>query len=197
MVGAEIIYTTGVNMYKISLLFLYFRIFPLPSIRKWGLVCGGISTAWNIACIFAAAFQCLPRHKIWEPWIDGYCIDLFLTQLCISVPSILCDMAILCFPLPHILRLRTNRTQKAFLVVIFMLGSYVVFTSIYRFVIYLSYTHADIPYSLAIPCAWNVIEISSGIISSCLPTLVRMTTHPHPPAHPFISNPPHTPPNTC
>ncbi|PSR98985.1 hypothetical protein BD289DRAFT_65915 [Coniella lustricola] len=173
VVGAEVLYTTGVNLYKLSLLFLYFRIFPLPTIRRWGLVCGGISTAWNIACIFAASFQCIPRTKIWEPWVSGYCIDIFLAQLCISVPSILCDIAILCFPLPHILRLKTNRTQKILLVIIFMLGSYVVFTSIYRFVVYLAYTKKDIPYTLAIPCAWNIIEISSGIISSTLPTLVR------------------------
>lgn len=197
VVGAEVIYTSGVNMYKIALLFLYFRIFPLPIIRKWCYVCGAISTAWNIACIFAAAFQCNPRNKIWEPWVDGYCINLFLAQLCISVPSILCDIAILCIPLPHILRLKTNLTQKIFvslfsfssclvvvmvltntpffsskLVIIFMLGSYVVFTSIYRFVVYLSYSSDDVPYTLAVPCAWNVIEISSGIVSSCLPTLV-------------------------
>lgn len=105
--------------------------------------------------------------------MDGYCIDLFLAQLCIAVPSILCDIAILCLSLPHILRLKTNLTQKIFLVVTFMLGSYVVFTSIYRFVVYLSYSQADVPFTLALPCAWNTIEISSGIVSSCLPTLVR------------------------
>lgn len=173
-------------MYKIALLFLYFRIFPLPSIRKWSYVCGGLTTAWNFACIFAAAFQCGPRNKIWEPWVDGYCIDLFLAQLCISVPSILCDIAILCLPLPHILRLKTNLTQKIFLVVIFMLGSYVVFTSIYRFVVYLSYSKEDVPYTLATPCAWNVIEISSGIVSSCLPTLVSTRPCPDVIWHPEI-----------
>ncbi|KAL2284898.1 hypothetical protein FJTKL_08711 [Diaporthe vaccinii] len=114
VVGAEIIYLTGVNAYKISLLFLYFRIFPI---------------------------------------------------------NILCDVAILCLPLPHVLRLKTNLTQKIFLVFMFMLGSYVVFTSIYRFKVYLGYSPKDIPFTLAVPVAWNVIEISSGIVSSCLPTL--------------------------
>ncbi|CAN8106220.1 unnamed protein product [Discula destructiva] len=171
LLGAEVLYVTAVNMYKIALLFLYFRIFPLPVIRRWGYICGGISTAWNIACVLAATFQCTPIHRLWNPWVEGYCIDLFLTQLCVSVPSILCDIAILCIPLPHILRLKTNLTQKICLVIIFMLGSYVVFSSIYRFHVYLSYSNNDVPYTLAIPIAWNVIEISSGIVSSCLPTL--------------------------
>lgn len=171
IVGAEIIYLTGVNAYKISLLFLYYRIFPIKSVRMWSYVFGGLSTCWNIAGVFAAAFQCTPRVKIWEPWVEGYCINIFLVQLLVSVPSILCDIAILALPLPHVLRLKTNLTQKLFLVFMFMLGSYVVFTSIYRFTVYLGYSERDIPFTLAVPVAWNVIEISSGIVSSCLPTL--------------------------
>jgi hypothetical protein len=153
-------------------------------VRLGGYICGGVSTAWNIACILAATWQCTPRQRLWEPWLEGTCIDLFLTQLCISVPSILCDIAILCLPLPHVLRLKTNLFQRALLVFVFSLGSYVVFTSIYRFRVYLSYTTDDIPWSLADPCAWNIIEISSGIVSACLPTLVSSSTSSSPPPFP-------------
>jgi hypothetical protein len=165
-------------------------------VRLGGYICGGISTAWNIACILAATWQCTPRQRLWEPWLEGTCIDLFLTQLCISVPSILCDIAILCLPLPHVLRLKTNLLQRALLVFVFSLGSYVVFTSIYRFRVYLSYTTDDIPWSLADPCAWNIIEISSGIVSACLPTLVSSSTSSSPPpCHTTERNNPHlTPP---
>jgi hypothetical protein len=142
-------------------------------VRLGGYICGGISTAWNIACILAATWQCTPRERLWMPWLEGTCIDLFLTQLCISIPSILCDIAILCLPLPHVLRLKTNLLQRVLLMIIFLLGSYVVFTSIYRFRVYLDYTTDDVSYSLAVPLAWNIIEISSGIVSACLPTLVR------------------------
>ncbi|KAH6849880.1 hypothetical protein B0I37DRAFT_99535 [Chaetomium sp. MPI-CAGE-AT-0009] len=171
LVGAEIIYVSGVNLYKISLLFFYFRVFPIRSVRLGGYICGGISTAWTIACVFAAAFQCTPRERLWMPWLEGTCIDLFLTQLCVSVPNILCDIAILCLPLPHVLRLKTNLWQRMLLTFVFLLGSFVVFTSIYRFRVYLSYTTDDIPWSLSDPCAWNIIEISSGIVSACLPAL--------------------------
>ncbi|KAI5457673.1 hypothetical protein BGZ63DRAFT_393462 [Mariannaea sp. PMI_226] len=171
LVGAEIVYVTAVNVYKISLLFLYNRIFPLRSIRLGSYICGGLSTAWNLACIFAATFQCNPRAKIWEPWRDGFCIDLFLTQLCISIPTIMCDVAILALPIPHVWKLQTNRTQRILITGIFLLGSYVVFTSCYRFYVYLHYSKSDIPYTLAMPIAWNIIEVSSGIVSACLPTL--------------------------
>jgi hypothetical protein len=161
------------------LLFFYFRVFPVRSVRLGGYICGGLSTAWNIACIIAATFQCTPREKIWNPWINGFCIDLFLTQLCISVPSILCDIAILCLPMPHVMRLKTNLWQRCLLMFIFLLGSYVVFTSIYRFRVYLTYTTDDVPRSLADGCAWNIIEISSGIVSACLPCLVSSLSPSH------------------
>ncbi|KAK8040776.1 hypothetical protein PG994_013783 [Apiospora phragmitis] len=171
LVGAEILYTTGVNMYKIALLFLYFRLFPTRDIRIGSYVLGGFSCMWNVGCIFAATFQCLPREKLWQPWLPGGCIDLFLTQLAISVPCMMLDVAILCLPMRHVWNLKTNLTQRVCLTIIFLLGSYVVFTSIYRFVIYLHYSNDDNSFTLGDGVAWNVIEIASGIISACLPTL--------------------------
>ncbi|KAK7934839.1 hypothetical protein PG985_000334 [Apiospora marii] len=171
LVGAEILYVTGVNMYKIALLYLYFRLFPTRDIRLGSYILGGISCVWNVACIFAATFQCLPREKLWQPWLQGGCIDLFLTQLAISVPCMMLDVAILCLPMRHVWNLKTNLTQRVFLTIIFLLGSYVVFTSIYRFVIFLQYNNDDNSFTLGDGIAWNVIEIASGIISACLPTL--------------------------
>ncbi|TLS25716.1 hypothetical protein PpBr36_07942 [Pyricularia pennisetigena] len=162
LIGAEILYFTGVNMFKISLLFLFIRIFPVASVRKWAFVFGGISTAWNVACIFCAIFQCLPQEKLWKPWLQGGCIDLFLTQLCVSVPVILLDICILLLPLPQVWRLNMNRTQRVFLTIIFLLGSYVLTTPPSKSL------QTD---TLGDGIAWNIIEISSGIISGCLPTL--------------------------
>jgi hypothetical protein len=46
--------------------------------------------------------------------------------------------------------LQTNTTQKVSLSIIFLLGSFVVFTSIYRFTVYLNYDPNDLPYTLAL-----------------------------------------------
>ncbi|KAF4851790.1 Satratoxin biosynthesis SC1 cluster protein 4 [Colletotrichum siamense] len=171
MIGAEILYVNGVNMYKIALLFLYLRIFPMPEVRKGAWICGSLTSLWTFACVIAASIQCLPLNTLWEPWKPGTCINLFLTQLCIAVPSIIVDIAILYLPIPHVLKLQMNRAQRILVLFTFLLGSYVVFTSIYRFRIFLLYTKDDVPYSLAQGLAWNIIEISSGIVSACLPTL--------------------------
>ncbi|TQN68404.1 Satratoxin biosynthesis SC1 cluster protein 4 [Colletotrichum shisoi] len=171
MIGAEILYVNGVNVYKIALLLLYLRIFPMPEVRKGAWICGSLTTLWTFACVIAASIQCIPLNRLWEPWKSGTCIDLFLTQLCIAIPSIIVDIAILYLPIPHVLKLQMNRAQRILVLFTFLLGSYVVFCSVYRFRIFLLYTREDIPYSLAQGLAWNIIEISSGIVSACLPTL--------------------------
>ncbi|KAK2073662.1 hypothetical protein P8C59_007925 [Phyllachora maydis] len=177
MIGAELIYVTSVTFYKIALLLFYYRVFPVPQVRRWGLICGGLTLGWGLACVTAACLQCVPLHKAWEPWAHGGCINLFLTQLCISVPSTLCDVAILCLPIPSVMALQMNRGQRVLVLATFLLGGYVVFTSIYRFVLFLGYRPDDQPYTLSPGLAWNVVEVSSGIVGTCLPTLgpiVRM-----------------------
>ncbi|TVY54274.1 Satratoxin biosynthesis SC1 cluster protein, partial [Lachnellula suecica] len=167
----EPLYVTNINIIKISLLAMYYRIFPVRDVKIGALILGLISTSWNLALLGLAEGQCTPYAKNWQPWLAGSCIDLHATFLAISVPSILTDVAILCLPLPHVWRLQTNTTQKVSLSVIFLLGSFVVFTSIYRFTVYLNYDANDLPYTLALGCAWNIVELSSGIISACLPCL--------------------------
>ncbi|KAK1712114.1 uncharacterized protein CLUP02_01889 [Colletotrichum lupini] len=171
MIGAEILYVNGVNVYKIALLLLYLRIFPMREVRKGAWICGSLTSLWTLACVVAASIQCLPLNTLWEPWKPGTCINLFLTQLAIAVPSIIVDIAILYLPIPHVLKLQMNRAQRILVLFTFLLGSYVVFCSVYRFRIFLLYTKNDVPYSLAQGLAWNIIEISSGIVSACLPTL--------------------------
>ncbi|RDW73242.1 hypothetical protein BP6252_07149 [Coleophoma cylindrospora] len=167
----EPLYVININLIKISLLCLYFRIFPLRVVKLGAYILGGISTAWMIGLLGFSQGQCIPYKKNFYPWVPGTCINHHTVFLAISVPSILTDIAILGLPLPHVWRLQTNLSQRLSLCFIFLLGSFVTFCSIYRFVVYIGYNQTDPSYTLAPGIAWNVVEISSGIISACLPTL--------------------------
>lgn len=167
----EVLYVTNINLIKISVLVMYFRFFPVRLMRLGGLVLGTISSLWNVSLIVLAITQCVPFKKIYAPWVEGNCINLKATFLAIAVPSIMTDVAILSLPLPLVWRLQTKVWQKISLTAVFLLGSFVVFASIYRFIIFVHYNPNDLPYTLAPGLAWNMIELSSGIVSACLPTL--------------------------
>lgn len=121
----------------------------MAQVRKGAMWCGALTLGWMLACWIAACLQCVPLVKTWNPWVEGQCINLFLTQLCISVPSIIVDIAILALPIPHVLKLQLSAWQKYLVIGTFMLGSYVVFTSCYRFRIFLEYTTNDVPCTLS------------------------------------------------
>ncbi|KAI1002062.1 hypothetical protein K3495_g6144 [Podosphaera aphanis] len=170
LVGNEVIYVTNINIIKLSVLVMYYRFFPIRPVRIGGLALGLLSCAWNISLSVLAVAQCVPFKKTYAPWVEGDCINLKATFLAIALPNILTDLAILTLPLPHVWKLQTNIPQKISLTAIFLLGSFVVFASIYRFIIFVRYEPNDLPYSIAPGLAWNTIEISSGIVSASLPT---------------------------
>ncbi|KAK8074007.1 hypothetical protein PG994_004906 [Apiospora phragmitis] len=169
--AGEVLYVTSINNYKISLLFFYWRTFPVRLMKIGGLVLGLFSVLWTFAAIFVIAFQCSPVSKAWRPWAAGQCADLLQTEPAMAGLNIFCDVAILCLPLRPVLRLRINAAQKAFVIGTFLLGSYVVFTSCYRLAMFFQFDPNDFSYTLAEAQAWDVVEMASGIISACLPTL--------------------------
>ncbi|KAK8067726.1 hypothetical protein PG996_006838 [Apiospora saccharicola] len=169
--AGELLYVTSINTYKISLLFFYWRTFPVRLMKIGGLVLGLFSVLWTFTAVFVIVFQCIPISKAWKPWAEGVCTDLLHTEPAMASMNIVCDIAILCLPLQPVLSLKINSAQKAFVIGTFLLGSYVCFTSCYRLAMFFKFDPNDPTYTLAEAQAWDVVEMASGIISACLPTL--------------------------
>ncbi|KAK8023864.1 hypothetical protein PG993_011930 [Apiospora rasikravindrae] len=169
--AGELLYVTSINTYKISLLFFYWRTFPVRAMKIGGLVLGIFSVLWSFVAVFVIVFQCLPVSKAWQPWTEGVCGNLLVTEPAMASLNIFCDVAILCLPIRPVMSLRINGAQKAFVIGTFLLGSYVVFTSCYRLAMFFKFDPNDATYTLAEAQAWDVVEMASGIISACLPTL--------------------------
>ena len=140
----EPFYFMCINLVKVSLLVMYYRIFPIRKVKIRALILGVISTVWMLVLTGVSQGQCNPRKKAWAPWTAGTCIDLKVTFLAVSIPNIITDIAILALPLPNVWMLQTNLRLKILLTIIFLLGSFVVFTSIYRFTVYLGYDPNDL-----------------------------------------------------
>ncbi|KAK8102341.1 integral membrane protein [Apiospora sp. TS-2023a] len=169
--AGELLYVTSINTYKISLLFFYWRTFPVRLMKIGGLLLGIFSVLWTFTAVFVISLQCLPVSKVWQPWAEGVCTELLHTEPAMASLNIACDIAILCLPLRPVLGLKINTAQKSFVIGTFLLGSYVCFTSCYRLAMFFKFDPNDPTYTLAEAQAWDVVEMASGIISACLPTL--------------------------
>lgn len=140
----EVVYTISISLIKVSLLLMYIRIFPVKRVLVGAYILMAISISWAISLIIVALAQCLPMDKLWKPWIEGRCIDIKATFLAIAIPNIITDIAILALPIPLLWGLQTTRVRKISLSIIFLLGSFVVFTSCYRFTTFLDFETTDL-----------------------------------------------------
>ncbi|KAG5772141.1 hypothetical protein H9Q72_001547 [Fusarium xylarioides] len=172
LLAFECIYVTAVLLIKLALLSMYLRIFPSRNFRLASALIAAVVIGWWIAICAVCIFQCHPIKKAWMPWLDyGTCINLKASFIGNAIPNIATDIAILCLPVRPILKLQVNMAQKLSLLVIFLLGSFVLFASIYRFTTIMQFDPIDTTWTLATACTWCVVEVACGTIALCLPTL--------------------------
>ncbi|KAL6874276.1 GPCR, PTH11-type [Trichoderma longibrachiatum] len=172
LVVAEILYAWNLGWTKISLLLMYYRIFHVPYFKKMAWAVGGFVMMWVVTITFLFIFICVPVEKLWYPDIPGHCINQVGTWIANASSTIFTDLAILVLPVPQIWNLQLRTAEKMGLTFAFGLGFFVVFASAYRTSVLFTYSNSDPTYTLAPTVGWTAIEISAGIISACLPTLL-------------------------
>lgn len=118
----EVLYFTNIYTIKISLLYLYRRIFPQQWFQRVLLVTGVFLTAMTVASVLVCVFQCVPLHKMWDPAAPGHCIGFGKFALAMSCINICTDIFMLALPLPVVWALRINRTKKWLVTLSFVMG---------------------------------------------------------------------------
>ncbi|KAH7248689.1 uncharacterized protein BKA55DRAFT_512808 [Fusarium redolens] len=172
LVVAEVLYAWNLGWTKLSLLLMYYRIFRVPYFKKMAWLVGTFVFAWVITITFLFIFICIPVAKLWYPDLPGRCINQVGTWIANAASTIFTDIVILCLPLPPIWKLQLGKSEKLGLTAAFAIGSFVVFASAYRTSVLFTYTSTDPSYTLAPTVGWTEIEMSAGIVSANLPTML-------------------------
>jgi hypothetical protein len=120
---AQTPYKIVVALNKISVIFLYMRIFIGQRFR-W--LCYGalaIVVSSGIATVFATVFQCVPIEKSWNKNIQhGTCIDSSSFWLANAVLNISTDVIVLALPIREVAKLQLRLRDKVMLHSLFLLG---------------------------------------------------------------------------
>ena len=121
MAGANI-YIIGVVPVKLSLIFLYNRIFPNTRLRVLLWAVAIIVSGWGVAGTFVAIFRCVPFRANWDPFVEARCVSFKAVAYSQGVQSILTDLILLCAPMPLIWGLQMPLAKKVQICGIFMTG---------------------------------------------------------------------------
>ncbi|KAK4188164.1 integral membrane [Podospora australis] len=159
---------------KFSILAMYVRIFPTPTMRKGAYILAAITGIWWIATLFVVAFQCSPVRKVYSPYMEeGTCLNKSKFFLGNAVPHLVEDLLIMALPVMEVWRLQVPRRQKAAIGGVFMLGIFVFVIGCIRLKILVDLVahQADLTLAIAPAWCWTIAEPAVAIVTASLPTM--------------------------
>ena len=107
---------------KLSILFLYRRIFTTVSFQKWVTVVASTCVLWGVGAFIAAILKCIPLKDAWNPADTGTCYNTGLFVVVSESINLLQDIIIVLMPVGMIRRLQLPLQQKVSLCFIFLTG---------------------------------------------------------------------------
>jgi hypothetical protein len=123
----QLVYPVAMGAAKYFVCVQLKRIFcPHSSLRSavWWALHGLIAASimYYISCFFTFLFQCVPREKIWNPAVEGKCIDNNAGVLSAGLINLILDVGILIVPCWAIWHLQMPMQRKMGAVSIFAVG---------------------------------------------------------------------------
>ena len=123
--ASQIMYGPLIFITKLSILLLYIRVFA-PTKKSWmyifihGLL--WFNAAFYLADTLLEIFACVPREKIWNPDVHGYCVNVNAMILATAILNTISDFSLLILPIFSVWRLHMQNTQKLGISAIFAAG---------------------------------------------------------------------------
>lgn len=123
LMAFECVYTTAAAIIKVSILYLYLRIFPSRGFRTATYVVGGSIAAWWLALLVVSVFQCQPVSLFWTHAGQGRCLGMKTAFSINAVPNVIQNFVVLLMPVEQIWGLHASTPQRLRLLTTFGLGS--------------------------------------------------------------------------
>ena len=124
IIALVVIYSFAVAFSKLAILALFLRIFVEKRYRIVTWVLAAIIAATPFAVSLATVFQCSPVRYAWDKLtLRGTCIDVAKLYIYCGLPNVITDVAMLLLPIPMIVKLHTDQSQKFGISLVFFLGT--------------------------------------------------------------------------
>lgn len=122
-IGNAVLYSVALTFVKLSIISTYYRIFPVPWVRKCLHVMTVITICTGIVTSFGQLFQCRPINAAWDISVDTRsCINIYTFVTTTNAIGIATDIAIYALPLPLVWRLTMTKPKRIAVSIIFSFG---------------------------------------------------------------------------
>ncbi|KAH7024700.1 uncharacterized protein B0I36DRAFT_250182, partial [Microdochium trichocladiopsis] len=170
------VYFLDIALLKLSILFFFLRIFPDATFRRIIWITIVVVGLFGAAYVLAAMFQCWPISYNWTKWNDrdnqGQCVDYARIAWANAAVGIALDFWILYLPLSQISTLNMDWRKKLGISAMFVVGTFVTIVSIVRLASLIQFNSSDnVTHDTAGIAMWSTVEITTGVICTCMPTM--------------------------
>ncbi|MCJ1246920.1 hypothetical protein MMC30_004131 [Trapelia coarctata] len=169
---SQLVFGCATTVIKLSILLLYYRIFPSRKFKIAFMAVGGLNVAFFIAHTLSVLFSCAPISYNWDKSIPGgHCINLNSLAYGITGAGFITDICIWLLPLPWLWGLQMKLPRKLAVIGIFCLGGLVCLASIIRLPLLTKVNFIDATWTIVDPAIWLLVECNIGIVCACLPIM--------------------------
>lgn len=172
---ASVIYGIAICMTKVSVLWLYRRVF---SPVKWStfdkIIVGMIAlmVSFYFATDVAKIMECTPRSRIWDKTVPGTCINEAVLLNTSGFFNTITDFIILIMPIHSAMKLQLSRVRKALIIAVFTFGLCApVFSTIGLVVRFKISGNSDVTWNQPEILLWGIAEVTSGFLIVCFPEM--------------------------
>ena len=121
--AANIVYCPAVALAKVAILIFYLRLNPQKTFRYSVFAVLFITVGYMIALCFALFFQCRPVAKVWNPLLEGHCVNAKDLYLWNTILNVITDFLVILVPIPMLRTLQVGTRQKWVIGLLFGIGS--------------------------------------------------------------------------
>jgi len=111
-IGGVVVYSFTVIFIKLSILYLYHRIFPSRGLVIIASCIAALVIAYSTALIIFAFLQCIPLSTLWTGNPKGVCVKTQPAYVTLAVMNVITDIMILCLPIRFVARLQMKPARK-------------------------------------------------------------------------------------
>ncbi|KAK0716162.1 hypothetical protein B0H67DRAFT_582515 [Lasiosphaeris hirsuta] len=176
--------TNAITMFaaKASILFQLRRIFCTGQSRDsvfWAIhILVFLSAAYYTSATFTFIFQCSPREKTWNAFIEGHCIDVAAATVVAGAVNLFLDIGILITPLWAIWHLQLPMKRKLGISAVFGVGILTCAIAAIGVAFRIPLLHdPDLTWLITKVGIWTMVEYCGTILVGCMPSFPRFFLH--------------------
>ncbi|RAH66449.1 uncharacterized protein BO66DRAFT_474185 [Aspergillus aculeatinus CBS 121060] len=166
------LYNLSLTLTKLSLIFLYKRLFPTKYYQIILAVTLFFVIATGMWMVFSAILFCIPVRSFWDTSLPRTCLPEGVVWCLNAGFQISTDLLLVILPMPVLAKLQIPKRQKVALILIFALGFFVCAMSVIRLTTIVKLIRSpDFTEGNGLAATWSFIECNVAVICACLPPL--------------------------